>query len=392
MFPWSWALDHALEGTIANQGPLSDISVLRLFRGRFYGYPHFLEELCDHHVKTFEKCIQAVHDVSPTGFAAVKITALGNPLLLKRISTALVELRRLFLRFDANNTGFVTKDQFLQAWAKIFVTGDGAALFDKLDADKNGRVDYIEWSNTLVLEELHNLTSHCREKGPLSQAVLDETERALLARMRERVDGLASLARKLGVRLMIDAEHTYFQPAIDNITAGLQRKHNIDYPVIFGTYQMYLKDSLLRLRTDMERASKGGYRFAAKLVRGAYVPLEREYAAENGLEDPIWPNIQDTHKNYNTGVEEVLRKIAAGEKVEIMVASHNQGSVELAIRTMRELGLGPESGVYFGQLLGMADNLTFPLGHAGYKAYKYVRILSWVGGIGFIWSWGWIRN
>jgi proline dehydrogenase len=124
----------------------------------------------------------------------------------------------------------------------------------------------------------------------------------------------------------------------------------------------------------MERAAKGDYRFAAKLVRGAYVPLEREYAAENNLEDPIWPTMQETHTNYNTGVVEVLNKIASGAKVEIMVASHNQGSVELAIKTMRDLELTVDSGVYFGQLLGMSDNLTFPLGQAGYKAYKYVGL------------------
>lgn len=300
------------------------------------------------------------------------------------MSTALVELRKLFLRFDTENTGFVTKEQFLSAYAKIFVSGDGSALFDKLDMDGNGRVDYLEWSNTLVLEELHTLTTHCREKGPLSQAVLDPEELALFARMKERVDTLASLARRLGVRLMIDAEHTYFQPAIDNLVTSFSKKYNTEYPVIFGTYQMYLRDSLARLTTDIERARRGGYHFAAKLVRGAYVPLEREYAAENGLEDPIWKTIGETHTNYNAGLSYVLNGIATGEKIEVMIASHNQTSIELALGKMKGLGIGPEREVYFGQLLGMADNLTFPLGRNGYKAYKYVcfgrvgMLLGWV--------------
>ncbi|KAI9020605.1 proline dehydrogenase [Hyaloraphidium curvatum] len=366
-------LDYAAESDLEEEDaepPAPQSPAAAGVQCRVYDYKD--EELCDAHAATFEACIRAVHDVSPTGFAAIKITALGNPLLLKRMSVALVELRKLFQRFDVDGTGHVTREQFLQAYARIFVSGDAAALFDELDVDKDGMVDYIEWSNKLVLEELHNLTSHCREKGPLSQAVLDPEERSLLARMRERADRLASLAQQLGVRLMIDAEHTYFQPAIDNITVDLARKYNRAFPAVFGTYQMYLRDSLGRLRTDIERAQKGGYWFAAKLVRGAYVALEREYAAENGLEDPIWPNIADTHANYDSGVAEVLKRMAAGEKVEVMIASHNQRSVEKAIALVRDLGMGPGNGVYFGQLLGMADNLTFPLGHAGYKAYKYV--------------------
>lgn len=68
------------------------------------------------------------------------------------------------------------------------------------------------------------------------------------------------LAETLGVRMMVDAEHTYFQPAIDYLTAGLQAKYNRKYPAIFGTYQMYLQDSYFRLITDMTRAERHGYR------------------------------------------------------------------------------------------------------------------------------------
>jgi len=70
---------------------------------------------------------------------------------------------------------------------------------------------------------------------------------------------------------MIDAEHSYFQPAIDNITTTLARKYNRDYPVVFNTYQMYLVDSLDRLRIDVQRAKKHNYKFAAKLVRGIFI-------------------------------------------------------------------------------------------------------------------------
>ena len=116
------------------------------------------------------------------------------------------------------------------------------------------------------------------------KAALDANEVKLVKQMRERIYKLAKLAKDLGVRLMIDAEHTYFQPAIDNITVDLAKKYNNDYPVIFSTYQMYLKDSRQRLKTDIERAKKGNYKFAAKLVRGAYMVLERQRAKDLGYE------------------------------------------------------------------------------------------------------------
>lgn len=337
---------------------------------RVYDYRD--ENLCDLHTQTFEKCIRAVHAVSPTGFAAIKCTALGNPKLLEAMSVAIVELRKLFLKFDIDKTGFVSREQFAVAYNKFFTGGDVESIFATLDRDNNQIIDYIEWSNGLALEDLYKLTSHCREEGPLSKAALDENERQLLKRMRERIHGLAALAHTLGVRIMIDAEHTYFQPAIDYITVDLAKTFNKTYPVVFGTYQMYLKDSRLRLLTDIERARKDQYKFAAKLVRGAYMVLERNRAEELTIDDPINPTIAATHENYNGAVREVISRIASGEDIEIMIASHNQQSVELALGAMSDFGLPPSARVYFGQLLGMSDNLSFSLGAAGYKAYKYV--------------------
>ncbi len=339
---------------------------------RIYDYKN--EALCDSHTETFEKCIRAVKSVSPTGFAAIKCTALGNPELLKRASVTLTELRKLFHKLDPDNTGFVTKEQFLKTFDTKVDGKDVSKIFESCDADGDGKVDYIEWSNGLALEELHLVTGHCTVQGPLADAVLDENERELYRRMRARIDSLATLAQSLGVRLMIDAEHTYFQPAIDNITVDLAKRFNKSgsFPVIFSTYQMYLRDSAQRLRTDMERARKGNYKFAAKLVRGAYMVLEREHAAKNGLPDPINADLQTTHSNYNDSVREVISRIAAGHDVEVMAATHNQHSVELALQAMEEHGLPPSAGVYFGQLMGMSDHLTFGLGAQGYKAYKYV--------------------
>lgn len=287
----------------------------------------------------------------------------------------LTQLRALFKKLDVDNNGVVSREEFLKTFSTKIAGKDVLSYFDNLDADKDGFVDYIEWTNGLRIEELHFLTAHCTVAGPLAASVLTEEELELLKRMKARVFHLAALARELGVRIMIDAEHSYFQPAIDHLTVELSRKYNTasSFPVIFSTYQLYLNDSMDRLLTDMDRARKGGYKFAAKLVRGAYMVIERQHALENNIPDPVRATIQDTHKGYNAAVRETINRIARGDQVEIMIATHNQESVEAAVQCMKEHNLPPSnSGVYFGQLLGMADHLTFCLAGSGYKSYKYV--------------------
>jgi proline dehydrogenase len=151
------------------------------------------------------------------------------------------------------------------------------------------------------------------------------------------------------------------------------QKYNINKAVIFTTYQMYLKNAYERLTTDMKRANQDGYYFAAKLVRGAYMNVERERASDMGYESPILPTIEDTHTSYNNGITHFISQIAEGKKVELMVASHNQQSCEKVAELCDKYNLRPEdSPIYFGQLLGMADHLTYTLASKNFKAYKYV--------------------
>ena len=101
------------------------------------------------------------------------------------------------------------------------------------------------------------------------------------------------------MRLLIDAEHSYMQAAIDAVVIHLQQKFNRHTPVVFNTYQCYLKDSHQRIMADMRLANKRDFLLAAKIVRGAYIHLERERAAEMGYPSPIHDTLEDTHHNYN---------------------------------------------------------------------------------------------
>ncbi|PNJ01874.1 PRODH isoform 6 [Pongo abelii] len=133
------------------------------------------------------------------------------------------------------------------------------------------------------------------------------------------------------------------------------------------------KDAYDNVTLDVELARREGWCFGAKLVRGAYLAQERARAAEIGYEDPINPTYEATNAMYHRCLDYVLEELKHNAKAKMMVASHNEDTVRFALHRMEELGLHPaDHQVYFGQLLGMCDQISFPLGQAGYPVYKYV--------------------
>jgi proline dehydrogenase len=382
-------------------------------------YKYQSEQKCDHHVEIFLKCIHAVQQshvqlnnnsngdnvgnndnmttstntitraMTPPGFAAVKVTALGNPLLLERMSTAIIEGRNLFSKFDYNQDGHISREEFTSAYTLFFNDGGNkeklSSLLDELDPTLSNHIDYITFmSKVVTLENLPYLCSNCKAIGPLSMATPSKEEFDLLVRLQDRMDMLAREASNCGVQLLIDAEQSRYQPAIDNLVHDLQKTYNdkeiTNVPIIFNTYQAYLKDSIKRVEIDLERSIRLNYHFGAKLVRGAYMITERSKAKEMNQPSLIHPTIIDTHNCYNNMVELLLKKKVQDpnlQSLQIMCATHNEESIQKALELMDELGLhdsksfsNPE--VHFAQLYGMSDNLTFPLGQHNYSAFKYV--------------------
>merc|ERR1719188_762693 len=115
------------------------------------------------------------------------------------------------------------------------------------------------------------------------------------------------LAQELGVRVMLDAEWTDIQPAIQHMVLFLQRSYNkSDRPIVFNTYQTYLKGMQGRVLRDLERSRREGWRFGAKVVRGAYMVSEREKAHQRGIESPICETYEDTDLNFLATVDSIL--------------------------------------------------------------------------------------
>ncbi|XP_036836052.1 proline dehydrogenase 1, mitochondrial isoform X2 [Oncorhynchus mykiss] len=309
------------------------------------------EAKCDQHMETFLKCIKASGGSSVDGFSAIKMTALGRPQFLLKFSEVLVKWKRFFsfLAAQQGRDGMEALEQRLELqplqefMTTLGATGDFHGWFTG-EKQGSGTIDRLDW-NSLIDDRIKIsdlLVVPNLETGQLEPLLnkFTEEEEKQMKRMLQRLDVLANHAEEHSVRLMVDAEQTYFQPAISTLTVEMQRIYNRGKPVIFNTYQCYLKEAYDIVTMDVELSRREGWFFGAKLVRGAYMYQERSRAEEIGYEDPINPDYETTNMMYHK---------------------------------MNELGLTPtENKVYFGQLLGMCDQISFPLGQAGFPVYKYV--------------------
>uniref|UniRef100_A0A3Q1FZS9 Proline dehydrogenase n=1 Tax=Acanthochromis polyacanthus TaxID=80966 RepID=A0A3Q1FZS9_9TELE len=357
-------------------------------RGKVTGartYFYADEAKCDQHMETFIKCIKASGGGSMDGFSAIKMTALGRPQFLLQFSEVLVKWRRffIFLASQQGKDGMQALEQRLELTqlqeflTKLGAKGDFYGWFTGRKEESTGSIDMLDWNSliddrTKISDLLVVPNVELGELEPLLEKFTVEEEKQM-KRMLQRVDVLAKYALENGVRLMVDAEQTYFQPAISRLTLEMQRIYNREKPVIFNTYQCYLKEAYDNVTMDVELSRREGWHFAAKLVRGAYMYQERERAQEIGYEDPINPDYESTNRMYHRCLDYVLDEIALNRNANVMVASHNEDTVKHTLMRMNELGLLPtENKVYFGQLLGMCDQISFPLGQAGFPVYKYV--------------------
>ncbi|XP_020210060.1 proline dehydrogenase 2, mitochondrial [Cajanus cajan] len=173
--------------------------------------------------------------------------------------------------------------------------------------------------------------------------------------------------------LMVDAEHTSVQPAIDYFTYSSAIVHNrVENPIVFGTMQTYLKDAKERLMLAAEAADKMGISMGFKLVRGAYMSSESKLAESLGYSSPIHNTIQDTHNCFNDCSSFMLEKIAKGPGG-VVLATHNVESGRLAAAKAHEVGIGRVNHkLEFAQLHGMSEALSFGLSNAGFHVSKYM--------------------
>ena len=199
---------------------------------------------------------------------------------------------------------------------------------------------------------------------------LTEEEKAEHEAYHQRFLALCRRAYDNNVRVLVDAEDYCFQDSIDKMTDEAMRMFNKDRAIVFATLQMYRHDRLPYLHRILEDAKEKGYIAGIKFVRGAYMEDERARAAAMGYPDPICKDKQTTDDNYNAGVVFVVENI---EHFELFMGTHNEDSNYRLAALIDKKGLKHDDPrIFFAQLLGMSDNISFNLAHEGYNVTKYV--------------------
>lgn len=199
---------------------------------------------------------------------------------------------------------------------------------------------------------------------------LTEPETAAFERVRNRVQKICRKAHAFGIPVLIDAEESWIQDPIDQLADEMMAKYNREKAIVFNTYQMYRTSAWNNLNQDYQDAVVGHYFLGAKLVRGAYMEKERARAEKLNYPSPIQPDKQATDQAFNDALEFCIDHI---DRIFVMCGSHNDYSNLLLTQRMAEKKMSNKSPhIWFAQLYGMSDNISFNLAKAGYNVVKYV--------------------
>jgi len=207
------------------------------------------------------------------------------------------------------------------------------------------------------------------EKVTAKQTLTNE-DKLEWERIEQRVNAICKAAHDAGIPVFMDAEESWIQVAIDEMSNKMMRLYNTKKPIVYNTFQLYRKDRLSYLKHSLELAQNGNYFLGAKLVRGAYMEKERARAKEKNYPSPIQNTKEATDKDYDTAVLFCAEHVS---KIAICAGTHNEESSMKLANLMKEKNIAPDNkNIYFSQLLGMSDHISFNLANAGYNVAKYV--------------------
>lgn len=199
---------------------------------------------------------------------------------------------------------------------------------------------------------------------------LETAEQAEWDRVVTRLDKICQSAAQHGIMVLVDAEESWIQQPVDDLTDLMMERYNKSQAVVFNTFQMYRHDRLVFLQQSYAKAHQEGYLLGAKLVRGAYMEKERARAAEKGYESPIQPGKQATDNDYDAAVLFCLERLSG---LALFIGTHNEASCLKAATYMEKHGIPANTDrVWFSQLFGMSDNISFNLANSKYHVAKYL--------------------
>ncbi|RSC93152.1 proline dehydrogenase family protein [Tenacibaculum singaporense] len=280
--------------------------------------------------------------------------------------------------------GGVSEDDCLPNIEKMYEQGN---VHSVLDYSVEGKEDEAQFDDALRMTL--KTINFAEEKQSIPYAVFKPTgfgrfdlyqkltegkeltseEKVEWDRVVERFHTVCKAAKEKDVPLLIDAEESWMQDAADDLIEELMEIYNKEKAIVFNTLQMYRHDRMEYLRNLHQRAHQKGYHIGMKVVRGAYMEKERERAKEKGYESPICVDKQATDDNYN----EAVRYMMDHKNMAIFAGTHNEESSYLLMDLAKEHNIAKDDKrMWFGQLYGMSDHISFNLAKEGYNVAKYV--------------------
>ena len=199
---------------------------------------------------------------------------------------------------------------------------------------------------------------------------LSESEAQEFERIKQRVHSICKEAHAANQALFIDAEESWIQPAIDDLADENMLLFNKEKAIVYNTFQLYRTDRLSFLKETIAKAKQQNIHVGAKLVRGAYMEKERERAQAMNYASPIQTTKENTDKDYNLALDECIAHI---DMMGLCAGTHNEQSSMYLTQLMDKKGIQKnDKRIYFSQLLGMSDHISYNLSIDGYNVSKYV--------------------
>ena len=189
-------------------------------------------------------------------------------------------------------------------------------------------------------------------------------------RVVERYHAVCSLAKEKDVEVLIDGEESWMQEAADDLVEEMMRIYNKEKAIVYNTLQCYRWDRVDYLKALHDRAQKDNFKIGMKIVRGAYMEKERERAEEKGYQSPICETKELSDESFNNALSYILKN---SKDISVFIGTHNEDSCYLAMDLMNQLSIDKkDNNVWFGQLYGMSDHISFNLAEQGYNVAKYI--------------------
>ncbi|WP_431108843.1 proline dehydrogenase family protein [Winogradskyella poriferorum] len=280
--------------------------------------------------------------------------------------------------------GGVNEEDCLSVIDKLYTKGVSSVL----DYSVEGKEVEEEFDN--ALEKILKIIHFCDERDAMPIVVFKPTgfgrfmlyqkktkgieltasENDEWDRIVGRFNAVCKLAKEKDVEVLIDAEESWMQDAADNLVEDMMRKYNKGKTIVYNTLQCYRWDRLDYLKALHEKGKKEGFNIGMKIVRGAYMEKERNRAEEKGYRSPICENKKETDDTFNNTLIYILENLS---DISVFIGTHNEASCYLAMELMEKYNIHKEdNNVWFGQLYGMSDHISYNLAAVGYNVAKYI--------------------